>query len=335
MVSAADFTQVCNATITSTRECTPETCCLAQGQLQYLPSFAGNITFVVLFGLCMFPNTFFGIRYRTWTFFAWVTLGLLGEIAGYIGRIMLHDNIFNFDAFLTYLISLTIAPAFITASIYLCLARIIYIVDPRLTSTRLKPTTYTKIFVTFDIIALILQGAGGGIAATADTKEMVDLGVHVMIAGLAFQVFSLVVFSGLCADFAWRLRRTNRRSPVSRVDVDTPYDSDLTIGKSAADYSDISTSVMFKAMIGAMAVAVLLILVRSVYRLIELQGGFDGALANNETLFTVFEGPFIFLACAVLVICHPGIALKGIWSMKDLQRSNTGTEDVMLTSAAA
>lgn len=226
---------------------------------------------------------------------------------------MLYENLFSFDAFLTYLIPLTIAPAFITASIYLCLARLIYILDPTLRHSRLQPMTYTKIFVTFDIISLILQGAGGGVAATADEKKTSNLGVHIMVAGLAFQVFSLICFIALCSDFVFRLYKGkiigNRSSQDSSL---MPHDE-------IVDYRSIKTSKMFKGLMGSLVVSVVLILTRSVYRLIELQEGFNGALANDEMLFFALEGPMILVSCLLLTVFHPGLALKGNWSMKDFQ----------------
>ena len=85
--------------------------------------------------------------------------------------------------------------------------------DPTLSVSRLKPYTYTKIFVSFDLLSLILQAAGGAIASISNTKSTTDLGVNVLIAGLAFQVFSLVVFMALCTDFAVRVRKAGLHRP--------------------------------------------------------------------------------------------------------------------------
>merc|ERR1711939_1173666 len=46
-------------------------------------------------------------------------MGLVLEVIGYIGRILLHNDPFNDDNFLMYLVTLTIAPALLSASIYL------------------------------------------------------------------------------------------------------------------------------------------------------------------------------------------------------------------------
>jgi hypothetical protein len=62
-----------------------------------------------------------------------------------------------------------------------------------------------------------------------------------------------------------------------------------------------------------MWIATILIFVRSVYRVAELQGGFDGRIANNQTVFMIFEGPMIILATFALTVCHPGYAFAGQW----------------------
>lgn len=103
------------------------------------------------------------------------------------------------------LVSLTIAPAFLAASIYLCLARIVVVVGEDL--SRFKPRTYTLVFIFCDLTSLILQAAGGAIASAATTYSQDQMGIHIMIAGLSFQVFSLSLFTALCAEFAWRVSR--------------------------------------------------------------------------------------------------------------------------------
>lgn len=65
---------------------------------------------------------------------------------------------------------------------------------------------YTIIFISCDVLSLILQAAGGAITSIADTKNLSDIGVNIMIAGLAFQVFSLALFITLVAEFLLRVR---------------------------------------------------------------------------------------------------------------------------------
>jgi hypothetical protein len=103
-----------------------------------------------------------------------------------------------------YLIPLTIGPAFISGSIYLCLARIVTACGKGV--SRIAPSTYITIFMGSDFTALLLQGAGGGIAATATSRSAGNAGRYIMIAGLCTQVLSLLVFMVLCLEFYLRLR---------------------------------------------------------------------------------------------------------------------------------
>lgn len=100
---------------------------------------------------------------------------------------------------------MTIGPAFFSASIYVCLARIVKVHGESI--SRIRPNTYTIIFVSCDVLSLILQAAGGALTSIADTKSLSDTGVNIMIAGLAFQVFSLALFMSLSLEYAFRVHR--------------------------------------------------------------------------------------------------------------------------------
>lgn len=57
-----------------------------------------------------------------------------------------------------------------------------------------------------DFTALVLQGAGGGLAATSNTPGD-NTGRNIMIAGLIFQVVSLLIFLSLWTDFIFSVRK--------------------------------------------------------------------------------------------------------------------------------
>jgi hypothetical protein len=116
------------------------------------------------------------------------------------------------------LVCLTIAPALISAPVYLSLGRIVKAYGTPF--SLLVPRTYAIIFVCFDLVSLVLQALGGALAATGKTQHRVDLGVHILVAGLAFQVLSLFVFMALAAHLWSRVRKggcpTNRRFDALR-----------------------------------------------------------------------------------------------------------------------
>jgi hypothetical protein len=76
--------------------------------------------------------------------------------------------------------------------------------------SRIAPHHYVIIFIGSDFVALLLQGAGGGIAATATSRSAGNAGRYIMIAGLCSQVLSLLVFIALCMEFYLRLRSVAR-----------------------------------------------------------------------------------------------------------------------------
>ncbi|KAL4784865.1 RTA1 like protein-domain-containing protein [Aspergillus varians] len=275
--------------------CTLDTCPLSLGMVQYLPLIWCQILFMAIFGGAIIPQLGFGIRYKTWTFMVAMILGLIGEVVGYGGRLMLHDNPFKLDGFLMYLVSLTIAPAFFTAAIYLTLSRIVVAYGEKI--SYFKPRTYTITFISFDLIALILQAAGGAMASTAEPgdKAATDLGVNVMIAGLACQVVSLGIFAALATYFYLRVRKA----------ASTDFNPDFAVLRSTR---------YFKASLWGLGVATLVIFVRSVYRCAELREGFDGELANDEVTFMILEPTMIAIAVIALVVFHPGVVWKGQWN---------------------
>ena len=68
--------------------------------VQYVPSFAGNATYLSIFAILLVPQLSLGIRYRTWGFLTGMVVGGLLEISGYLGRVLLHSDPFSFNYFL-------------------------------------------------------------------------------------------------------------------------------------------------------------------------------------------------------------------------------------------
>ncbi|KAL8850643.1 MAG: hypothetical protein Q9221_004429 [Calogaya cf. arnoldii] len=110
----------------------------------------------------------------------------------------------NRNGFLMQICCLIIAPAFLAADIYITLSRIVITFGPK--NSRIKPLSYPRIFTPRDILSLVLQALGGGMASAAShSNKNPETGNHILVAGLAFQVFSVLVFMLLCTDLAIRI----------------------------------------------------------------------------------------------------------------------------------
>lgn len=155
---------------------------------------------------------------------------------------------------------ITFAPAFFSAAIYFTLSKIVCYLD--LSLSRLPPKAYYYIFIPCDIVSIVLQAAGGGLSS--DSQGASQAGVNVAIAGLSFQVFTLVVFLVIAGDYAVRYWRSSNQKRV------LPRN--------------------FKVFVGFLSLGFLLILIRCIYRIDELSEGYSGPLIHDEGLFIALEG---------------------------------------------
>lgn len=178
------------------------------------------------------------------------------------------NNPFSDVGFKMNVVLLTFAPAFFTAGIYLLLKQFCLTFGPQF--SRLRPKFYTYIFISCDVLSIILQGSGGALsAASQDGDDLLDIGENIMIAGLVFQVVTLLVFAVLAADVAYSMYKHRAELP--------------------AETAALRATRVFQLFIGATVLSFLCILIRCVYRIAELQGGWGNPIMRNETDFIVLE----------------------------------------------
>lgn len=172
---------------------------------------------------------------------------------------------------------------------------------------RFKPQVYTYAFIVCDLVALILQATGGGIASTAESRSPAQqAGINTMVAGVAWQVVALGFFGLLALDYWYRVaRRDQQLYPLN------PTFDKLRARRAFQPY-----------FLVAILLAGLFIFVRSIFRCAELSDGFGGALANDQVTFMVLEGTMIILACGLLTAYHPGFVTGAEqWSMASWKQS--------------
>jgi hypothetical protein len=209
------------------------------------------------------------------------------------------------NPFLIQIICLTIGPAFLAAGIYLCLSRIVTTVGPE--HSCIKPLSYPRIFIPCDSISLVLQATGGGIASVATNNyESPKKGNNIMIAGLAFQVATMLLFIFLSADFAWRAYSCRGELQVTALEHQR---------------AQLRRSWPFRAFIIALSLSTLLIFTRCVFRVAELSEGWEGHLANTQKYFVGLESAIIIAAVLLLNLCHPGLCFNDAVDPRSTQRS--------------
>jgi len=277
--------------------CTIDTCPIDTSYYFYRVNLPANVVFIVLFGLSLLGFLItFALTRRATAFTVAMSAGVVLEVIGYAGRIMSWQNQWQENGFLMQIVCLTIAPAFMAGGIYLCLRRIVYAFGPE--NSRITPEAYTRIFIPCDLASLLLQAAGGGLASSASHQHKnPDTGDNIMVAGLAFQVLTLLIFMCLCGDFAFRTYKRYRTMGESA------FDQNPAFVKLRGDWK-------FKGFMYALTLATICIFWRSVYRVVELAEGWTGHLIKQQWLFVGFEGVMVIVACLALNFFNPAFTFK-------------------------
>ncbi|CVK90450.1 phospholipid-translocating ATPase [Fusarium sp. NRRL 25303] len=265
----------------SDANCTLELCPLESSILRYQPNVPANAIFIGVFGLSMALHIFQGIKMKTWGFMASMMAGCILEIIGYIGRLIIHDNPFDFIGFLLQIIMITIAPVFFSAAIYVLLSQVINFVDPSV--SRFSPKYFYWIFIPSDIISLILQAVGGAVSVVSTAQDDVKTGEDISIAGLVFQVVTLLCFVALFIDYVIRASKSPARYRLTKP---------------------ILTFLFF------LFLSTIFILIRCGYRIAELNGGYFSAIFRDEGLYIALESCMMCIAVLLLNAGHPGYAFK-------------------------
>jgi hypothetical protein len=142
----------------------------------YRPSLAAGITFCVLFAIALAGHVVQSFRFRRWTSILLAIGALsmphpdqnhnplkglstdkfhLAELIGWGGRTWSSECPYNQNAYLMQITTLIIAPVFFTAALYVLLGVLILLMGRQ--SSLLSARMYTIIFLTCDVISLVVQ----------------------------------------------------------------------------------------------------------------------------------------------------------------------------------
>ena len=218
------------------------------------------VFFVASYTLVLAAQAYLGWRAKTWSFAAWLAVGVLCEFAGYAGRLKMIDNPWNFDAFMAQQLGLVLGPTFIAAAISITFKHLVVWYGAEWSV--LRPSLYPWIFVGTDVISILVQGAGGGISSAAgsgpDSQDMIDLGNNLLIGGVSFQVVNMVCCGSLMLVYMWRRNRANKNPTKTTFDAGVCW-------QTANGHQRAQT----KWFVRALAFAYVAIIIRCIYRLVH------------------------------------------------------------------
>lgn len=243
----------------------------------YTPSIAVGVLGVLLFAIASIAHIYLLIRHRTW-YFTPMLVGTLMEIAGYIFRLLSsQQDPYSVPWFVVQYFFIVIAPVFFSAAIYTLVSVMISIYGKEYAP--MPPKVVLAVFITCDVIATLVQIAGAALVGVAYSNQKKPTTYnHILLAGLAFQVFSFAVFLVV---LAWNLTKA-RRSPAA---IDQGF-------------------------IVALVVATLAVYLRTCFRLAETAEGLMQNLSTHEAFFGCLEFAPVVVAVFLFAYWHPGRWLR-------------------------
>lgn len=276
----------------------------------YLPSLPGALVFVVLFSLVTIAHTWRMIRHRVW-FHAPFVVGCLGkshlpprtsrrvrhggltyhakqtvEAIGYVGYTIAHWHSNKLVPYIIQSIFLLIAPAFIAASIYMILGRLVTRLPSGHRCSIVRPAWLTKLFVLGDVLSLLTQAFGGGMMSKKGSKG--KTGQTVIIVGLAIQIVTFGFFLASAVVFHVRYARL------------------AAAGARGRKRPDVASVVPWQKILWMMYTVSAFIMARSIFRTVEYIQGKEGYILNHQWMLFVFDSTLMFCATVLFyVMYHP------------------------------
>lgn len=133
---------------------------------------------------------------------------------------------------------------------------------------------------------------GGGIMASGTISAMTT-GEHITIGGLAVQLVFFTVFIIASTIFHYRIRN----NPTEK-----------SVGPSRS--STVLQMATWEIVMVGLYVASILILIRSIFRLIEYAQGNNGYLISHEAFLYVFDSTLMLFTMVAMSIFHPSKILS-------------------------
>ncbi|KAL4881165.1 RTA-like protein [Aspergillus karnatakaensis] len=174
-----------------------------------------------------------------------------------------------------------LGPALFAASIYMVLGRIIVAVKGEKHSL-IRVRWVTKIFVTGDVLSFLIQGGSAGMMVSSD---LASLGNKMVVVGLAVQVVMFGLFVITAVVFQVRMQR------------------DLNLA--GLGPQGFSGNLRWRVHLNTLYLVSALIMVRSVFRVVEFVMGNDGYLLQHEWPLYVFDAVLMVLVMVVFGARYP------------------------------
>lgn len=199
-------------------------------------------------------------------------------MVGYGVRAGAHNNTGKLMPFVVQNMFLLVAPVLFAASIYMILGRIITSVRGDKYSP-VKPSNITLTFVLGDVLSFLIQGGGAGLSVVQN-PSLAKWAERIVVIGLLFQIIMFALFGVLSVIFHRRMRRAPTAESYA-----------ATFSWEAGLYTLYALSV--------------LIMARSIFRVVEYCQGHAGYALSHEWTLYVFDSVLMFAVTVIFAWKFP------------------------------
>lgn len=182
----------------------------------YNPSLGASVLFAIIYIIPLIYQSYMTFIFprkaqtpRT-NYFIPTVIGAALEVAGYATRCASVQKPGNVGLYAVSSTIIVIAPVFVCASLYMLLGKLETSPD----NGAKKPASFLRrgsgrwlpwVFLALDILAVLTQGSGSGIASSGNWEGSTkDTGIGVLIGGLVLQVVTFATYLVIMVWFHWR-----------------------------------------------------------------------------------------------------------------------------------
>ncbi|KAF4630747.1 hypothetical protein G7Y89_g7393 [Cudoniella acicularis] len=204
------------------------------------------------------------------------TVGCFLEFVGYCARASASNKTGKLMPYIIQNLFILISPALFAASIYMTLGRIIRSINGEKYSL-IRVNWLTKTFVIGDVLSFLVQGGSAGLMINTSTAKM---GQDIVVAGLCIQIIMFGLFVVVALIFQSRMR--SNPTPAS-------YHPEIP----------------WKQSLNMLYIVSVLIMIRSIFRVVEFVMGYDGYPLTHEWTLYIFDSVLMVTVTAIFYWRYP------------------------------
>ncbi|EIM86536.1 uncharacterized protein STEHIDRAFT_139394 [Stereum hirsutum FP-91666 SS1] len=278
----------------------------------YIPKYWPAVIAIVLYAISG------GIHWYHWytvraKYMLTLTIGMSTMTLGYILRVVYIGSPFSIGLYSITALLVLLSPCAFLATNYVTLTHLSNSLGDDVVARCLliRSSRLVRFFVWSDVITFFVQAGGSGLTSTA---SLATIGSDVAIVGLALQLASYVLFTMVLLIFGYRVRQ---HFPEVWMQVDVAKTSEKNFSLVAR-----GPAPDWRVLYGVLCVTSVGIIVRSIFRLLEFIGGYDGFLMTHEGYFFCLDALPLWLAMSIYCFVWPPRFIQDHFGSPQIPMSN-------------